>query len=113
MSIDDIKTVAILGAGTMGNGIAHVFAKAGFKVILRDIEQRFLDRALETITRNLDREIKKGKVAGVDKPRILGRLQLFTDVSALADADFVVEAVSERLDLKLASKSANAIYSFG
>jgi len=102
MSIDHIKIVGVLGAGAMGNGIAHVFAKAGFNVIVRDVEQRFLDRALDTITKNLDREIKKGKVAEADKPKILGRLQLVTDPSALARADFVVEAISERLDLKLA-----------
>ena len=62
MSIDSIKTVAVLGAGTMGNGIAHVFARAGYKVILRDVEQKFLDRAMETISKNLDREVKKGKL---------------------------------------------------
>ena len=101
MSIDHIKIVGVLGAGTMGNGIAHVFARSGFQVILRDVEERFLDRALETITKNLDREIKKGKVAEADKPRILGRLQLVTDPAQLAGADFVVEAISERLDLKL------------
>ena len=101
MSIEQIKTVGVLGAGTMGNGIAHVFARSGFQVILRDVEERFLDRALETITKNLDREIKKGKVAEADKPRILGRLQLVTDPAQLAGADFVVEAISERLDLKL------------
>ena len=97
-----IQTIGILGAGTMGNGIAHVFARSGFQVILRDVEQRFLDRALETITKNLDREIRKGKVADADKPKILGRLQLVTNPSELARADFVVEAVFERLDLKLA-----------
>ena len=102
MSIDHIKIVGVLGAGTMGNGIAHVFARSGFQVILRDVEERFLDRALETITKNLDREIKKGKVAEADKPRILGRLQLVTDPAQLAGADFVVEAISQRLDLKLA-----------
>ena len=57
MAIDSIKSVAVLGAGTMGNGIAQVFARAGYQVILRDVEQRFLDRALETIAKNLDREI--------------------------------------------------------
>src|SRR5205807_3194565 len=62
MAIDSIKSVAVLGAGTMGNGIAQVFARAGYQVILRDVEQRFLDRALETIAKNLDREIKKGKL---------------------------------------------------
>ena len=101
MSIHHIKIVGVLGAGTMGNGIAHVFARSGFQVILRDVEEHFLDRALETITKNLDREIKKGKVAEADKPRILGRLQLVTDPAQLAGADFVVEAISERLDLKL------------
>ena len=60
LTIDHIKTVAVLGAGTMGNGIAHVFARAGYKVILRDVEQRYLDRGMDTIARNLDREIKKG-----------------------------------------------------
>ena len=62
MSTDQIKTVAVLGAGTMGNGIAHVFARAGYHVILRDVEQRFLERGLETVAKNLDREIKKGKL---------------------------------------------------
>ena len=62
MSIDSIKTVAVLGAGTMGNGIAHVFARAGYGVILRDVEERFLERGMETIGKNLDREVKKGKL---------------------------------------------------
>ncbi|MFY9585633.1 MAG: 3-hydroxyacyl-CoA dehydrogenase NAD-binding domain-containing protein, partial [Candidatus Acidiferrales bacterium] len=63
MEVDAIGTVAVLGAGTMGNGIAHVFAKAGFSVLLRDVETRFIDRALENIAKNLDREVKKGKIA--------------------------------------------------
>ncbi len=63
MNLADIKTVAVLGAGTMGNGIAHVFARAGYKVILRDVERRFLERGLETVGKNLDREINKGKIA--------------------------------------------------
>jgi 3-hydroxybutyryl-CoA dehydrogenase len=102
VSVDTVKTVAVLGAGTMGNGIAHVFAKAGYSVILRDVEKRFLDRGIETISKNLDREVKKGKVAEADKPKILGRIQPTTDVAALARADFVVEAVPERMDLKVA-----------
>src|SRR6266849_3249328 len=102
MILDAIKTVAVLGAGTMGNGIAHVFAKAGFSVILRDVEKRFLDRALETIAKNLDRKIKKGKVAEVEKPKILGRIHPTTDMTPLGRADFAVEAVPERLELKLA-----------
>jgi 3-hydroxybutyryl-CoA dehydrogenase len=101
MNLDAIKTVGVLGAGTMGNGIAHVFARAGYAVILRDVEQRFLDRGLETISKNLDREIKKGKITEADKPKVLGRIQPTTDAAALARADFVVEAVPERLDLKI------------
>jgi len=101
MSVDSIKTVGVLGAGTMGNGIAHVFARAGYHVILRDVEKRFLDRGLETISKNLDREVKKGKVAEADKPVIVARVKPVTDVGALAAADFVVEAVPEQRDLKL------------
>jgi 3-hydroxybutyryl-CoA dehydrogenase len=101
MSLDQIKKVAVLGAGTMGNGIAHVFARAGYGVILRDVETRFLDRGLEAIGKNLDREVKKEKIAASDKPLILARIQPTTDVSALAAADFAVEAVPEQLDLKV------------
>lgn len=100
MNPDQIRTVAVLGAGTMGNGIAHVFARCGYQVILRDIEQRFLDRGIETITKNLDREIKKGKVAESDRAAILGRLLPTTDPAALGRADFAVEAVPESLELK-------------
>ena len=102
MSLDSIKTVAVLGAGTMGNGIAHVFARAGYKVILRDVEQRFLDRGLDTISKNLDREIKKGKLPEAEKPAVLARLIPVTDMSAISNADFVVEAVPERLEIKRA-----------
>src|SRR5579863_3465671 len=94
---DAIRTVAVLGGGTMGNGIAHVFARSGYAVILRDVEQRFLDRALETISKNLDREIKKGAVAAAEKPSILARIRPVTDMIAVAAADFVVEAVPERV----------------
>ena len=100
MSADAIKTIAVLGAGTMGNGIAHVFARAGYNVILRDVEQRFLDRGIETIAKNLDREVKKEKIAAADKPLILARIQPATDVAALASADLAVEAVPEQLDIK-------------
>jgi len=95
-----IRTVAVLGAGTMGNGIAHVFARCGYTVILRDVEQRFLDRALATISKNLDREIKKDVILAADKPGILARIQPATDMDEIAAADFVVEAVPERLEVK-------------
>src|ERR1700674_2913875 len=100
LNLADIKTVAVLGAGTMGNGIAHVFARSGYKVILRDVEQRFLDRGMETIGKNLDREIKKGKIAEAEKGIVLGRLQPVTDMAAVAAADFVVEAVPEKIEIK-------------
>jgi 3-hydroxybutyryl-CoA dehydrogenase len=100
MTAEQIKTVGVLGAGTMGNGIAHVFAARGFSVILRDVEQRFLDRGLDTIGKNLDRQIKKGQIAEAEKSAILGRVKPVIDVSAVAAADFVVEAVPENQPLK-------------
>jgi 3-hydroxybutyryl-CoA dehydrogenase len=100
VSADHIKTVAVLGAGTMGNGIAHVFARSGYKVILRDVEQRFLDRGMDTIAKNLDREVKKGKLAEAEKGIVLGRLVPVTDMSAVSNADFLVEAVPEKLEIK-------------
>jgi len=102
MNVEGIKTVAVLGAGTMGNGIAHVFARAGYTVILRDVEQRFLDRGMETIGKNLDREVKKGKLTGAEKGTVLGRLQPVTDMGGIAAADFVVEAVPEKIKIKRA-----------
>ncbi|HUL33833.1 MAG TPA: 3-hydroxybutyryl-CoA dehydrogenase [Candidatus Eisenbacteria bacterium] len=102
MSTESIKIVAVLGAGTMGNGIAHVFARAGYSVILRDVQESFLQRGLETIGRNLDREVKKGKLTEAEKPQVLARLKPVTDMSAIAAADFVVEAVPEKLEIKRA-----------
>jgi 3-hydroxybutyryl-CoA dehydrogenase len=110
MPSNEIKTVGVLGAGTMGNGIAHVFARSGYSVILRDIEQRFLDRGLETIARNLDREVKKAKISEADKAAALARILPATDAQLLAAADFVVEAVPEQLDLKIrVLKDADAV----
>jgi 3-hydroxybutyryl-CoA dehydrogenase len=100
MKVEDIKTVAVLGAGTMGNGIAHVFARAGYSVILRDVEEKYLQRGMETIEKNLDREVKKAKLAEAEKPRVLARLKPTTDFASIAAADFVVEAVPEKLDIK-------------
>jgi 3-hydroxybutyryl-CoA dehydrogenase len=100
MNPEAIRTVAVLGSGTMGNGIAHVFARCGYTVVLRDIDQRFLDRAVDTISKNLDREIKKGKIAAADKSGILARIEPVTDLAAIARADFAIEAVPERIDLK-------------
>jgi 3-hydroxybutyryl-CoA dehydrogenase len=100
MTVDEIKTVAVLGAGTMGNGIAHSLARAGYSVILRDVEERFLQRGMETIGKNLDREVKKGKLSEAEKPMVLARLKPVTDFAAIAAADFVVEAVPEKIEIK-------------
>ena len=110
MPSNEIKIVGVLGAGAMGNGIAHVFARSGYSVILRDVEQRFLDRGLETIARNLDREVKKAKISEADKAGALARIRPATDVQSLSAADFVVEAVPEQLDLKIrVLKDADAV----
>jgi 3-hydroxybutyryl-CoA dehydrogenase len=102
MSLDSIKTVAVLGAGTMGNGIAHVFARGGYNVILRDVDQTFLGHALDTIGKNLDREIKKGKLAESERPAVLSRIKTVIDMTAISAADFAVEAVPEKLEIKRA-----------
>jgi 3-hydroxybutyryl-CoA dehydrogenase len=102
VSLESIKTVAVLGAGTMGNGIAHVFVRAGYNVILRDVQESFLQRGMETIGKNLDREVKKGKLTEAEKPQVLARLKPVTDFGAVAAADFVVEAVPEKLEIKRA-----------
>jgi 3-hydroxybutyryl-CoA dehydrogenase len=100
--MDEIRNVAVLGAGTMGNGIAHVFARAGYNVVLRDVQERFLQQGMETIGKNLDREVKKGKLNEAEKPKVLGRLNPVTDMGAIAAADFVVEAVPEKIEIKRA-----------
>jgi 3-hydroxybutyryl-CoA dehydrogenase len=102
LNLVSIKTVAVLGAGTMGNGIAQVFARSGYKVILRDVEQRFVDRGMETIAKNLDREIKKGRIPEAEKEIVFGRLKPVTEMAAIAAADFVVEAVPEKMEIKRA-----------
>jgi len=96
----DIKTVGVIGAGTMGSGIAHVFARAGFEVLLCDVEQRFLDRALAQIRTNLGREAAKGKLAEVEVEASVGRIKTTVDREALGAADFLIEAAPERFDLK-------------
>jgi len=84
----------------MGNGIAHVFARAGYEVVLCDIEQKFLDRALTTIGKNLDREVAKNKISEAQKAEAVGRIFPSVDRSRLSACDFIVEAASERLEVK-------------
>jgi 3-hydroxybutyryl-CoA dehydrogenase len=84
----------------MGNGIAHVFAKSGYKVVLRDVEQRFLDRALTTIAKNLEREVGKNKITEEQRTQALERIEPGVDRGALAQCDFVVEAATEKFEIK-------------
>ena len=96
----DIQTVGVVGAGTMGNGIAHVAARSGFKVILHDLEKSFLDRAVSTIGKNLDREVAKGKISADDKLSALSRISSARQNTTLAEADFIIEAVIENFETK-------------
>jgi 3-hydroxybutyryl-CoA dehydrogenase len=96
----DVQRVGVVGAGTMGNGIAHVFARFGYSVVLFDVEQRFLDRGLATISKNLDRELVKGKVTTQEKDATLKRIDPVVDRGALGSCDFIVEAATEKFDIK-------------
>jgi len=100
--VREIQTVGVIGAGTMGNGIAHVFARSGLRVLLCEVEQRFLDRGLETIRKNLGREAEKGKISLDNVDDALRRIEGTLDRKALAEADFVVEAATERFETKKA-----------
>jgi 3-hydroxybutyryl-CoA dehydrogenase len=84
----------------MGNGIAHVFARSGFNVVLSDVERRFLDRGLATIAKNLDREVAKSKITADDKASTLGRITAAVDRAKLADCDLVIEAATEKFEIK-------------
>ena len=101
MKLNDIKKVTIVGCGTMGNGIAQVFAQTGFNVNLVDIDQAFLDRAVATIGKSMDRQIKKEKITAGDKDAALARISTSTDLAVAADSQVVIEAVTEQLNVKL------------
>ncbi|HLJ77869.1 MAG TPA: 3-hydroxybutyryl-CoA dehydrogenase [Acidobacteriaceae bacterium] len=98
--MSEIKTVGVIGAGTMGNGIAHVFARSGFTVRLCEVEQRFLDRGLDTIRTNLGREAEKAKITQAEADAALKRIHGTLDRSSLSVCDFIVEAATERFDIK-------------
>jgi len=95
-----IQHVGVIGAGTMGNGIAHVFAKSGYNVVLCDVEQKFLDRGIATITKNLDRELAKSKITEADKAQTLARITPVVDRTKLQQCDLVVEAATEKFEIK-------------
>lgn len=97
-----MKNIAVIGAGTMGNGIAHTFAQSGFKVNLIDISETSLERGLNTISKNLDRMVAKEKISDAEKSETLGNITTFTSISqGVKTADLVVEAATENIDLKL------------
>jgi 3-hydroxybutyryl-CoA dehydrogenase len=96
----EFRQVAVVGAGTMGNGIVHVFAQNGFDVTMIDVRAEALEAARKTIAGNLDRQIKKGTLAEADRDAALSRISTQTDLSAVADADLVIEAATESTELK-------------
>ena len=95
-----IERIGVIGAGTMGNGIAHVFARSGYQVMLCDVEQRYLVRALETIGKNLDRELAKNRITAEDKTAALKRIVPVLERAQLAKCDFVIEAATEKFEIK-------------
>ena len=100
--LQQIKTVTVIGSGTMGNGICHVFAQSGFKVHMMDINQAALDKGLATIGKNMDRQVTKGSMTDEQKQKAVGLITTFTDMGdAVKSADLIVEAATENIDLKI------------
>ena len=95
-----VNVFGVVGAGQMGNGIAHVAAVSGLEVIMNDVKQEFVDKGLKTIEKNLDRAVSKGKMTTDEKSTILGRIKPSVDLKDFEGVDFVVEAIIENLDLK-------------
>jgi 3-hydroxybutyryl-CoA dehydrogenase len=94
------EIIAVVGSGTMGNGIAQVAARAGYAVIMCDVKEEFLQRGLSAINKSLQRDVDKERLSGEEKSAIVGRVQLTTDLEALSSASFVIEAVTEDLNVK-------------
>jgi len=95
-----INKLGVIGAGLMGNGIAHVAALSGIPVVLMDVQQQALDRALATMAKNMDRQVSKGSISGADRDAALARIVTATDNSAFADCDMVIEAATENEEIK-------------
>jgi 3-hydroxybutyryl-CoA dehydrogenase len=96
----EIKKVGVIGAGTMGNGIAHVFAKSGYEVVLCDVGQQYLDRGLATMRKNLEREVAKNKISAEESAAAIARVTTSVDRNSLAACDFVIEAATEKFEIK-------------
>lgn len=99
--MEPIHIIGIAGAGTMGNGIAHVAARCGYRVVLCDIDPKALERGLATISRNMDREVGRGKFSAESKTEAIARVSATIQMEALSAADFIIEAVIENIDAKL------------
>ena len=97
----DIKTIGVVGAGQMGNGIVQVASHSGFRVVMSDIADSFIQKGLSTISKNLDRMVDKGKIPSQKKDEMMGKIEGSTKIGDMADADFVVEAATENEPLKL------------
>ena len=95
-----MQKIGVLGAGTMGAGIAQAFAAAGLDVVLRDVSDALVSGGLNIIRKNLDRQVAKGTLPEIEHQAILGRIQAATDLTAVADCDLVVEAIIESMDIK-------------
>jgi 3-hydroxybutyryl-CoA dehydrogenase len=100
--MSEIDSIGIIGAGQMGNGIAHVAALAGLAVVMIDVQAEALSRALATMTKNMDRQVQKGAISTADRDAALGRVTTATENAALAGCDIVIEAATEREEVKLA-----------
>jgi 3-hydroxybutyryl-CoA dehydrogenase len=96
----DIHSVGVIGAGQMGNGIAHVFALAGYEVLLNDINAEALDAALATVGRNLDRQVSRGKISAEDKAKAMGRIRTTMQIADLGPLDLIIEAATEKEEVK-------------
>ena len=96
----DIRKVGVIGAGTMGNGIAHVFAKSGYAVTLCDVQQAFLDRGVQTIKKNLEREVSRSKITAEQGEAAVKRIHPTLERKALGECDIIVEAASEKFEIK-------------
>ena len=97
----DIKTIGVVGAGQMGNGIAQVAAYSGFQVVMSDIADSFVQKGVATISKNLDRMVEKGKIPAQKKEEVMGRIKGTTQLQDMANVDFAVEAATENESLKL------------
>jgi len=98
--MSEVTTVGVVGSGTMGNGIAHVFALAGYQVVLMDVDEEALQRGVDTISGNLDRQVSKSVISGEEKQRVLASIRTVTEPEGLEDVDFVVEAATEKESVK-------------